>query len=208
MIFIRNSEQAIQAKHDPFKWSRVLEPREERDPDPAGPTSLDDAQTRPVTATLRAPVVHVEECVRLPGGTGAIEPSEPSTSALEPLDSTMIAPSVSLKTNKRSRSESQERADQGADQVPPVSTTSSNGWKELLSSRADLQGYCASRGHSLTWETLGRKRQNGQDMWTERMTIAGKYQALGQSSARKRAQAAAAEAMIRSGVLEDFADYR
>lgn len=62
-------------------------------------------------------------------------------------------------------------------------------------------------GYTLTWETLGSKRQHGQDIWRERMTIAGKYQAVGESSAKKRAQAAAAEAMIRSGVLEDFPAY-
>lgn len=77
-----------------------------------------------------------------------------------------------------------------------------------MSSRADLQNYCKVMSHTLTWETLGRKNATGQDIWIERVTVADKFQAVGESTARKRAQAAAAEAIIRSGVLTDFEQYR
>ena len=170
--------------------------------------SIDEAQTKPVTATLGAPVVHTFRRTLSPEAFEASQLPRPSTSALEPLNMAAIPRPLCPNPRKRSLHGPQGPLDQEAPEILPASEGSWTGWKELKSSRADLQSYCAQRGHSLTWETLGRKKENGQDIWIERMTIAGKYQAVGESSARKRAQAAAAEAMIRSGVLEDFADNR
>jgi dsRNA-specific ribonuclease len=127
---------------------------------------------------------------------------------LEPLGMTAIPPSEAVNPLKRCQPDAEQSSRESIQQISPVSESSSTGHRELLSSRADLQNYCHNKGHSLTWEALGCRRVDKQEIWAERVTVDGKYQAVGESSGRKKAQAAAAEAMIRSGVLEDFADFK
>jgi dsRNA-specific ribonuclease len=67
--------------------------------------------------------------------------------------------------------------------------------------------YCNAKNLSLVFQQVASKRIGKQDIRTEEVVVGGKYRAKGTATSRKKAQAAAAEALIRSGILSGFAEF-
>lgn len=72
--------------------------------------------------------------------------------------------------------------------------------------KADLALYCQNKNHSLIYESVGVRRVGSQEIWTERVTVAGVHVAEGHATSKKRAQASAARAIINSGVFTDIGE--
>jgi dsRNA-specific ribonuclease len=77
-------------------------------------------------------------------------------------------------------------------------------------SRADLIAYCQSKSFHIVVETVAKKplgKKGSQYEWVEAITVEGKWRAEGSGTSRKKSQAAAAEALKRSGLLPDYEDF-
>lgn len=69
--------------------------------------------------------------------------------------------------------------------------------------------FCRSRKLSIVYDTVSETRlESNQVKWIEAVTVDGRYRAEGTGTSRKKAQAAASEALMRSSILPGFDDYQ
>lgn len=76
------------------------------------------------------------------------------------------------------------------------------------SSKADLVAYCEAKGLSVRFERLSTCRRGNHEVYTESVKVNDRWYAEERSTSARKAQAAACQSIIQSGVLPGFQEFR
>jgi len=76
------------------------------------------------------------------------------------------------------------------------------------SSKADLVAYCEAKGYSIHFERLSTVRRSRQGLYTESVKVNDRWYAEERSTSVRKAQAAACQSIIQSGVLPGIKEFR
>lgn len=204
------AEQAKKAGHDTSKWARnaavVCNEQEVHTVVPSGGGNM--TATIPVGQPTPSVAKDQDRPVPTIAGFGDDDFVHQTCETLAPKRTTGLVVSTDINPRKRRHSDETTEPESSGQSVSPTSDNGRQYPQQPRSSRADLQKYCDDKGWELDFVNVGHRRQGAQDIWTEQITVADQFRANGDGTGRKKAQAAACEALIRSGVLTDFAEYQ
>ena len=80
--------------------------------------------------------------------------------------------------------------------------------KMHLSSKADLVAHCEAKGYSIQFERMSTVRRSRHELYTESVKVNNRWYAEERSTSVRKAQAAACQSIIQSGVLSGIEEFR